>query len=109
MKQYTSHGQTAKLIELGFAPIGRIKEVRTVHSKVEVSHDCNFTIGELIEMLLHKPFCSVSIHNVGLRQHKVQFKKLIKGKFKVLFREIGCEPINLLFNCIVKLKEEGVI
>lgn len=69
----------------------------------------NYSIGELIEMLLHKPYCKISVYNVGLRQHKVLFKKLINGKFKVLFREFGCEPIDLLFNCIVKLKEEGVI
>lgn len=51
MKQYTNESQTAKLIELGFVPKAKIKEVRTVHSKVVIDHDYNFTIGELIEML----------------------------------------------------------
>lgn len=51
MKQYTTPEQTARLIELGFAPTVRIKEVRTVHTKVIVNHDCSFTIGDLIEIL----------------------------------------------------------
>ena len=45
MKQYLNSDQTAKPIELGFAPNAKIKEVRVVHSKVKIDHDCNFTIG----------------------------------------------------------------
>lgn len=74
----------------------------------EDDENFNYSIGELIEILLHMPHCRVSIYNVGLRQHKVLFKKLINGKFKVLFCEVGYEPRDLLFNCIIKLKEEGV-
>lgn len=116
MKQHTTTDQTAKLIELGFQkPINTIVKEEPIYREGSIidwkpiAEEGAYSIGELIDMLLHKPYCSVSIYNVSLRQHKVQFKKLIKGKFKVLFREVGCEPINLLFNCIVKLKEKGVI
>lgn len=44
MKQYLNSEQTAKLIELGFAPNAKIKEVRVVHSKVEVDHDCTLLL-----------------------------------------------------------------
>ncbi len=109
MKQYTTTEQTAKLIELGFEKPSSIASVEPIYGMGGISVAKDYSIGELIEMLLSKPHCRVSIYNVGLRQHKVLFKKLINGKFKVLFREVGYEPIDLLFNCIVKLKEEGVI
>lgn len=106
MKQYTNESQTAKLIELGFEkPEGGHRYWRGN----ELVINNNYTIGELIEMLLSKPHCRVSIYNVGLNQYKALFKKLINRRFKVLFREIGDEPIDLLFNGIVQLKEEGVI
>lgn len=108
MKQFTTPEQTAKLIELGvgFRPALSWQEPFEGRFTTIYNH---FPIGELIEMLLSKPHCWVSIYNVGLRQYKVLFKKLINGRFKVLFREVGYEPIDLLFNCIIKLKEEEVI
>lgn len=97
MKMYTNSNQTAKLIKLGFAPIGRIKEVRTVHSKVEVSHDCNFTIGELIEMLgVHLS----SIYYIGIVFWVVNAEGLERRSE---------ELIDALYYMVVKLKEEGVI
>ena len=117
MKQFTTPEQTAKLIELGFAKPKSVTSISWDELKGygiminanSIKFDCHYYIGELIEMLLSKPHSRVSIYNVGLKQHKVLFKKLINGKFKVLFREVGYEPMDLLFNCIVKLKEEGVI
>lgn len=123
MRQYTTPAQTAKLIELGFEKPKSISSIKVTGDIITTAEDligepssvmggkisANYSIGELVEMLLHKPHCRVSIYNVGLGQHKVLFKKLINGKFKVLFREVGYEPIDLLFNCIIKLKEEGVI
>jgi hypothetical protein len=114
MKQYTNESQTAQLIELGFEKPKSERWVLDVANESTPSIQNivkrqDYSIGELIEMLLSKPHCRVSIYNVGLRQHKVLFKKLINGKFKVLFREVGHEPIDLLFNCIVKLKEEGIL
>lgn len=110
MKQYTTPEQTAKLIEMGFE---KPKNERLVLDVVNENTPSiqnivkrqDYFIGELIEMLLSKPHCRVSIYNVGLKQYKVLFKKLINRKFKVLFREVGYEPIDLLFNCIVNLKE----
>jgi hypothetical protein len=106
MKQFTSPEQTAKLIDLGFKKPKGLADAEPSSGKwVRPA----YSIGELVEMLIPKPHYMVSIYNVGLKQHKVLFKKLINGKFKALFREVGYEPIDLLFNCIVKLKEEGVI
>lgn len=51
MRQFTTPDQTAKLIELGFAPNTRIKEVQVVHSEIHIDHYCYFAIGDLIEML----------------------------------------------------------
>lgn len=109
MRQFTTPDQTATLIELGFEKPSP-KWVKDENGDYRVkTNDADYDIGELIEILLPNPHCRVSIYNVGFKQHKVLFKKLINGRFKVLFREVGYEPIDLLFNCIVKLKEEGVI
>ena len=113
MRQYTTPEQTAKLIELGFKKPPKKgllfqSNIGNCLADLMLAEE-NYCIGELMQMLLHKPHCKVSIYNVGLKQYKVLFKKLINRKFKVLFREVGDEPIDLLFNCIVKLKEEGVI
>lgn len=105
MKQHTTPEQTAKLIELGFEK-PTMKNIPTPEGEINEEW---YSIGELIEILLSNSHHKISIYNVGLRQHKVLFKKLINRKFKVLFSEVGYEPIDLLFNCIVKLKEEGVI
>lgn len=100
MKQHTNSEQTAKLIELGFVPKAKIKEVRTVHSRVEIDHDCNFTIGELMEILdtvnetVHCRFGGVEAYLVSTNSGD---------------EKIGGSLINLLFDLCVKLKEEGVI
>ena len=100
MKQYTTPEQTAKLIELGFAPNAKIKEVRVVHSKVKIDHDCNFTIGELMEILdsvnetVHCRFGGVKANLVSTNSG---------------YEKIGGELIDLLFDLCIKLKEEGVI
>ena len=100
MKQYLNSEQTAKLIELGFAPKAKIKEVRVVHSKVKIDHDCNFTIGELMEILdsvnetVHCRFGGVKANLVSTNSG---------------YEKIGGELIDLLFDLCVKLKEEGVI
>lgn len=109
MKQNTTPEQTAKLIELGFDMPKSIIYASAYQEEEgadpDVEYEYAYSIGELIEILLSKPHCRVSIYNVGLKQYKVLFKKLINRKFKVLFREVGYEPIDLLFNCIVNLKE----
>lgn len=100
MKQYTNADQTAKLMELGFVPKVEIKEVRVVHSKVKIDHDCNFTIGELVEILdsvnetVHCRFGGVKANLVSTNSG---------------YEKIGGELIDLLFDLCVKLKEEGII
>lgn len=110
MKQYSTPEQTAKLIELGFRSTGRIKEVRTVHSKVAVYHDNSFTIGELIEMLptlakikgydyylYIEPSYYDGGWDVGYMRHNVELN------------QIATELIDALYDVLVKLKEEGEI
>ena len=95
MKQYTTPEQTAKLIELGFVPKVEIKEVRVVHSKVKIDHDCNFTIGELMEILdsvnetVHCRFGGVKANLVSTNSG---------------YEKIGGELIDLLFDLCVNLK-----
>lgn len=96
MKMYTSRDQTDKLIELGFVPKARIKEVQVVHSRIEVAHDCNFTIGELIEMF---GFHLSSIHYIGI-EWVVNAKGIQRRR---------AELIDALYDMIIKLKEEVVI
>ena len=100
MKQYLTPEQTDKLIELGVAPTVRIKEVRVVHSRVKIDHDCNFTIGDLMEILdsVHE---TVHCRIGGVKANLVSTNS---G-----YEKIGGELIDLLFDLCVKLKEEGVI
>lgn len=97
MKQYTTQEQTAKLVELGFAPEAKIKEVRVVHSRVKIDHDCNFTIGELIEKL--DGVSELEITRYGSGWEVVDDLRAFTGE----------ELIDGLFDMIVKLKEEGVL
>ncbi len=104
MKQYTSLEQTAKLIELGFEkPKGLC-----LSNTVDIMPICRYSIGELIEMLQTVNHSCLLIYNLGFDQHKVIFKKL-NGRWEYKYREIGEELIDLLFNAIVKLKDDGVI
>lgn len=112
MRQYTSESQTAKLIELGFAPNARIKEVRTVHAKVVVKHDCHFTIGELIEMLPRR----INGHNgiIDLYRNSIDYNTSddilsLHQRGEFYLRCAQGELIDTIYEVIVKLKEEGVI
>ena len=88
------------MIELGFVPKAKIKEVRVVHYKVKIDHDCNFTIGELMEILdsvnetVHCRFGGVKANLVSTNNG---------------YEKIGGELIDLLFDLCFKLKVEGVI
>lgn len=103
MKQFTTPEQTDKLIELGFKPKAKIKEVRVVHTKVNIDHDCNFTIGELIEF----------IPDTGDRNFKDRriFGTAVLYYGREMIYQFDEEPelIDNLFDMIVKLKEYGEI
>lgn len=121
MKQYTNKTQTAKLIKLGFMPEARIIGVRTVHSKVEIDHDCNFAIGELIETLpmtiTHEIWFGedkgkegvwgLQINTGGTEYvWEISYERAYSAH---LYCEARSELIDALYDMIVKLKEEEVI
>ena len=107
MKQYTTQDQTTKLIELGFEKPSSIASVEPIYGMGGISVAKAYNIGELIQMLQTVKHSCLLIYNLGFG-HKVLFKKL-NGRWEYQYREIGEELIDLLFNAIVKLKEEGVI
>jgi hypothetical protein len=88
MKQYTSVGQTAKMIELGLAD--SIREERYKRGALPK----NYSIGELIEMLETR---SVSI-NVNNSKWSVDTYYYGIDKY---------ELIDALFMIVVKCKENG--
>ena len=96
MKQDTTPEQTAKLIELGFAPQTRIKGVSTKYGIVNIEHETYFDVGSLIEILGYDLY---SIHYKGLAWE-------VKSE-RVETRE--AELIDALYNMILKLKEEEII
>lgn len=108
MRQYTTPEQTAKLIEMGFRPKARIKEVQVVHLKINVVHDCSFTIGELIEMLPQ-----VIEFGENVLFYPLHVKPTVGGGWAITYcnkyDERNNELIDALYDMIVKLKEEGVI
>lgn len=116
MKQYTTPGQTAKLIELGFKKpksIGGYKPKFSVEyegeqvSRVDVSEDAGapiytYSIGELIEMLPEFS-CIYDLTNM----HTMK-RCWYVGHVSTL-NVSADELIDALYDMCVKLKEEGVI
>ena len=105
MRQFTTPDQTAKLIELGFAPNTRIKEVQVVHSEIHVDHDYYFAIGDLIEML-------PQVIEFG-EKWALRVMPTIGGGWAISYcseyDERNNELIDALYDMVVRLKEEGVI
>lgn len=111
MKQYLSSEQAFKLTELGFLPETRIKEVQVVHSKINVSHDCIFTIGKLIEMLplTIKRYYDLSILSTS-QGWWVLYGLIGDGDmWSIEYEVYRSELIDALYDMTIKLKEEGVI
>ena len=112
MKQETTPEQTAKLIELGFAPNAKIKEVRTVHTRVEIVHDCNFTIGELIEIL---PEVLAPSNNddwemlLSISTDSFMWTVEYDGGDFSPYEAASNELVDALYAMVVTLKEEEVI
>lgn len=106
MKQSTTPEQTAKLVELGFAPKMRIKGVCTKYGTVNVEHEAYFDVGKLIEVLPsvldnHKRLC---IESSGGKWW-VAYINLWDKKYFVRKDEL----IDALYAMILQLREEGVI
>lgn len=104
MRQYTTPGQTAKLIELGF------EKPRTLVDKCydfdaedykEVNH---FSIGELIEML--PPHIGRWELDIFYNLHFECWTACIDPEKHTT---AAIELIDALYDMVVKLKEEGVI
>ena len=119
MRQFTTPEQTAKLIELGFVPEVKIKEVQVVHSEIQVDHDCNFPIGKLIEVL---PRCIETPYDTAVLEisydsddgewycgHRWCYNRGWR-RFGDNYKTIDdTELVDALYRYIVELKEEGVI
>ena len=94
MKQYLDPQQTAKLIELGFEKPKSYHDIEWDGTEA-YNYQLSYSIGELIEML-------------DKYQDKLSIVK-IEHKWFVNYYNKNIELIDVLFDMIVKLKEEGVI
>ena len=112
MRQYTSESQTARLIELGFEkPKSRIVKQRfdrSTSSWITIGEKGDYSIGELIEMLMAIKAVRLCIDN-EYDHRSLIVKRLLDGKWDILYGNVGQELVDLLFDAILKLKEEGVI
>lgn len=95
MKQYTSPGQTAKLIELGFEKPKSYHDIEWDGMEA-YDYQIAYSIGELVEMLGYDLY---SIHYKGLAWE-------VKSE-RVETREP--ELIDALYEMAIKLKEEEII
>lgn len=111
MKQYTTPGQTAKLIELGFEkPKNYSADKYTIiHTGFDI---INYSIGELIEMLPRR----INGHNgiIDLYRNSIDYNTSddilsLHQRGEFYLRCVQGELIDTLYEVLVKLKEEGVI
>ena len=108
MKQYTDESQTAKLIELGFErPKMAAPKLKWVDG--EPVFEPQYTIGELIEMLMTIKGVKISFEAMYGERLTLIVKRLVGDKWDILYGNVSKELVGLLFDAIVKLKEEGVI
>lgn len=123
MKQYTTPEQTAKLIELGFKKPKSISSIKVTGDIITTAEDligepssvmsgkitANYSIGELIEML------PISFEIENDITCWLEIEACIG--WSVIYSAYGSEEYNcereelidVLFDMLVKLKEEGVI
>ena len=110
MKQYLSPEQTAKLIELGFERPFRNEYLHIVEEYgYAVDKYRNFSIGELIEMLMTIKGVKISFEAMYGGRLTLIVKRLVGDKWDILYGNVSKELVDLLFDLCVKLKEEGVI
>lgn len=115
MKQYTSPGQTAKLIELGFENPKNERWVLDVANESTPSIQNivkrqDYSIGELIEML--PPIIVWKRKNLASTIARTTFNSFVSyaeldGTPHIV--EKSAELIDALYDMVVKLKEGGVI
>ena len=117
MKQYTTPEQTAKLIELGVEkPKGWYVDGVTNNIKLYVNIDenpmmFNYSIGELISFLPRTIKLYYDLNILSTSQGwRVLYGMIGDGDMWSIEHEVyGNELIDVLYNMILKLKEEGVI
>lgn len=114
MKMYTSSGQTAKLIELGFEKPPKKgllfqSNIGDCHTDLMIAEE-NYSIGELIEML-PKVVESEDSEYATLQMYFDLFNWIIEytGVEKTEYAISAIELIDALYDMIVKLKEEKVL
>lgn len=108
MKQYTNESQTAKLIELGFEKPKTIVDKYYDFDAEDYKEVKAYSVGELIEMLMAIKAVRLCIDNEYDHRFLI-VKRLLDGKWDILYGNVGQELVDLLFDAILKLKEEGVI
>lgn len=114
MKQYTTHEQTAKLIELEFEKpkgwsVEGISSWFVMYKHKDNDEDFNYSIGELIEILKPIKNLKISVYNSYNDLEDLIVKRLVNNEWEILFGAVGEDLIDLLFSAIVKLKEDEVI
>jgi hypothetical protein len=103
MKQHTTPEQTAKLIELGFAPKMRIKGVCTRYGTVNIEHETYFDVAKLIEVLSNDDVATTKfVYD--------RFNWFVDWDlFDKIHQTVGVELVDALYDMVIKLKENGVI
>lgn len=98
MKQYTNSEQTAKLIELGFAP-------PAIYVRYSPDGGCwaDYTLGELLDMLPNDEYPDRRFEFDGYNWF-VDWDS--EGH---IMQTMSVELLDALYDMVVKLKEEGVI
>ena len=105
MKQYLNETQTAKLIELGFEKPSSIASVEPIYGMGGISVAKAYSIGELIEMLPMED-------RIGERRmvyDELEWVVDWDNDDGTINQVVATELIDVLYNMIIKLKEEGVI
>ena len=98
MKQYTTHNQTAKLIELGF------EKPRLLYFGNNTIGHYAYTIGELIEML-PKEFDGELLEIAPVTLSYAKW--VVRYPYGIIVYKN--ELVDALYDMIIMLKEEGVI
>lgn len=81
-----------------------------MHSEIQVSHDCSYTIGDLIEMLPMQIFPDGERYDLEICPSQnswvVEYIAMFKEK---VYRSYSKSLVDALYKMILKLKAEGVI
>lgn len=108
MRQHTTHEQTTKLIELGFAYPKSCSGFSLDETKDAVFY-YDYSIGELIEMLPTHYYTETKCFELSIAYSAFNTGWIVGGTRDPKDNTYGEELIDTLYDMVVKLKEEGVI